>query len=412
MRVLFVGFKKLPERLAGEHFRSWPKTESYRTDGGRRWRWDDSLSIFDYNIVFLNAVKPPSVLGLALHRFLSDGGHLCIFVSRDSGSCINSYISVDSSHSGEAMTCGSTWIGKIVRKSQHKFRWSAVMNKGKYLANEAMVFSFSEMAKVVAGTVSRPGKFRGYEEIAFSPNRKCVCALAKIDDGRILALPRAADVSSSLLRELLDGIKANYLEETEETPQPPLWICSVTLPGEKPLLRKLSTIRQSFAESHDKLIGLTRPKDLLYLSGRELTRRVSEVFNRMGIHAEEKEDGGREDIEIEHEKLNGLVEVKGLKGYANIDDVRQLLDWWLNRIEVNPNVKGVLIVNHYRDMEPSKRKDPYTKSAMELGRNNKFCLMTTVDLLEMYKRYLQSEETSETIVEKIGSSEGLLDLSS
>jgi len=347
-------------------------------------RWVSTVSIFDFDIVCVNAVNPPQRLTNDLYSFLKDGGILCAFVSGANSQCLQPFIAADANHSGKKIGyCGNSqnrWLVRLLSNAEYEFGWSAVLRKGE--------------------------RTTSFEEIAYSPNRKCVCAIARLAQGVVIGIPTPVSNLSSILRRVLDDIKSNFVQDDEQG-APPECASAVLLPGEQPLLDDIGKIEESLSAKRQELSILAKPKEILHLSGERLSQAVCELLLQMGVDASYREERGRQDIEIRLGDLVGLVEVKGLKGYANVDDVRQLLDWYIDAGGLSTGLKGIFILNHYRGLEPDAREEPYTPDALRLGTTNHFCLMTTVDLLAIYKRHALGEESSQDAMKNIFDTEGL-----
>jgi hypothetical protein len=130
----------------------------------------------------------------------------------------------------------------------------------------------------------------------------------------------------------------------------------------------------------------------------------------MGFDTNLKENEGRQDIEIKFNSFFAIIEAKGLEGYANNNALRQLLDYYVTASENNPDVKGVFIVNHFRDKNPSERGQPFTEAALNLAKNNDFCLLTTIDLFKLYNLFLKHEMQTAQIIDIIKNTKGLVTL--
>jgi len=117
-------------------------------------------------------------------------------------------------------------------------------------------------------------------------------------------------------------------------------------------------------------------------------------------------------------KVHAIIEVKGKEGYANNEDIRELLQWWTEKLEEDENVKGIFILNHFRKINPEDRKklckeklkeeDPFTKAAQKIAENNHFCLMTTYQLFQIYRKYLEKKIKKEDIIKLLKQTEGAL----
>jgi hypothetical protein len=187
----------------------------------------------------------------------------------------------------------------------------------------------------------------------------------------------------------------------------PKWVSNIYLPGEKAKITSLNKNYEDFQKGSQEYEEFIKVKNILYLYGNELSIELCNMFEKIGISSTLKEIQKRQDIEILHGDFYGIIEVKGLLKHADVDDIRELLDWWITESKTKPDVKGIFIVNHYRDKEPKLRVTPYTPHAIQLAENNKFCLMTTVDLFNIYCDFLIEKINSENIIRAIKNTSGI-----
>lgn len=191
------------------------------------------------------------------------------------------------------------------------------------------------------------------------------------------------------LRDLLNCIENRYKVPRDRVV--PSWASKpgYRLPSEAEMDEQARTIEK-------QRTTLNRIKSILWLDGEELVNSLGETFTKLGIRCEVKEREGRHDLEITEPELHAIVEVKGLSGYANDEPVRQLLDWWTRVANQGNEVKGVLIVNDFKDIEPALRqnkmnetirgsKGPFTANAETIAIGMNFCLLTSNQLFELVK---------------------------
>ncbi len=148
----------------------------------------------------------------------------------------------------------------------------------------------------------------------------------------------------------------------------------------------------------------TELEQLLFTQGDQLRKSVAYAFKKLGFNVkipEEKEP--IEDMEISLGDYEAIVEVKGKAAHATLTDLRQLLQYYINKREFakRTRIKAIFVVNHYCHTDLEQRKDPYVKEALELAEKYNICLLTTQDLYEMIGRYIQGEVTVHKIQEMI-----------
>jgi hypothetical protein len=124
-----------------------------------------------------------------------------------------------------------------------------------------------------------------------------------------------------------------------------------------------------------------------------------------------KENPDNPDVTFEHAGKKVLVEVEGTTNAGGKAKVLQL-DGWIRR-EIDKGIKaeelqGILVVNHFRTIEPRLRKDPLGSHAKEYLKRYDSRFLTTPFLFETLRRAkeegLKKEEAREIIWqgEKIG----------
>ncbi|KCZ71910.1 hypothetical protein ANME2D_01966 [Candidatus Methanoperedens nitroreducens] len=223
-------------------------------------------------------------------------------------------------------------------------------------------------------------------------------------NGYVILMPLfEEDKFVQVLNDLLDIIKKNYFQKNiiSSSTQTPLWV------NKYQINKEINLIKQ-FEEIKSELHRYNEIRKILYTTGIELTKAVAYVFSELGFKVIEKEHEGLHDIEAETDKFFSIIEVKGLKGHANVDDLRQLLDHHIEASKQNEDVKGIFILNHYKEDEPSNRKEPFSKDAIRLGTKNEFCMMTTIDLFKIYSQYIEGKIKIETIISRIKETKGPL----
>lgn len=239
-----------------------------------------------------------------------------------------------------------------------------------------------------------------------------------LGNGRTIFLPfynfETGEEESTFLRELIDSIERRYKVPKEKTI--PSWAsrADYRLPSEEDLDKRASAIEQERST-------LTRIRSILWLDGIELVNSVAETLTWLGVQCEVKEAERRHDIEIRERALHGIMEVKGLSGFANLEGIRQLLDWYGEAIKEDSDVKGIFLVNDFREIEPRLRqgkmtetvKDgryPFTKEAERIATNNDFCLVTAYQLFTVVKQKMSGTFDKSDFLGRLKSAKGVLQL--
>jgi len=223
------------------------------------------------------------------------------------------------------------WAYHFMKKYQKNFTWKAH-------ANYSVVSYDEEQSKRYVATNIEDNP------IAFE---------APLGNGRMLYLPfynfAKEEEESIFLRDLLDAIENRYKVPRDELV--PSWASKTNyrLPSEEEVERNARMVEQ-------ERISLVKVKSMLWLDGVELVNSVAHTLTKLGIQCEVKEEEGKHDIEILEPELHAVVEVKGLTGFANYQDIRQLLDWQVEAEKGDERIKGIFVLNDFRDVEPELRE--------------------------------------------------------
>jgi len=394
LRVLFVGFSndEIPFSMPStETFRNIPFS-AYQTyvggryeniDGEKRdieyhYKYDEDIpTIYDYRVVFIrNPIeiyekkRKSTTMNMRndlinkkdeIKTFLEKGGILCTFLTFEK---INNYDWIPFSFniiskSGEEIESENTPFKKIFEK--HPLLWLAHF---KYTENSDVVLAKNLFGFPVA-LVRRKGK------------------------GIMIFLPiyrGQPDSSKTLLRDVIEVVKKNFLIQPGIKSIQPNWIEKYLLPDEKKLLKEINDNKKIIFE-YDVI------KQILYETGDVLVDSLKALFKKLGFQITIREKEGVHDIELEHEKFFAILEVKGKNKDANITDLRQLLQWYIDVQGENESrtVKPIFIINHFREKDPKERGEPFTQKAIEIGKKNDFCLITTYYLFNIYEKFLSGK---------------------
>lgn len=213
-----------------------------------------------------------------------------------------------------------------------------------------------------------------------------ISIIQEINLGKIIYLPYYnISFQKDLFRSLIDIIKTKILTKDEKNASiTPDWLGSSKyfLTNEEELIKQKNKIEEELKMSNTA-------KKILYESGKELSKSVSYILKQLHFKEVKFLEQEESDIQILDENIFFVIEVKGKKESADLDDLRQLLDWYIREQskDETKEVKGIFIVNHYKDKDINDRKDPFTKKAIEFASNNNFVLITTSELFNIFKDY-------------------------
>lgn len=390
LRILFLGFGKLPEKRDDEHFDSVPIEFSLYTYDFAK----PLPALYDYHIVVLSdlvkqipSYKLEKLKGQFEKLLLAPFHGVVITTLHDSleyyswcpikpriVSARGSSIEVQKSH----------WVAPLLEKFKSLLYWVAHGD-----------FTFSELRKedkrLIAAT-----------NISDNP----ICFEGKFGKGTILYLPcinAEEETRLKFYRELLDKIKENLLKKEYEIP--PTWLSQSQYTFDRERI-----LEQEIEKYRDELSLFEKARNILWKSGSELTYDIATILEQLDLSIKVVEKEGRHDIEIVEKELHAIAEIKGLKKSASVDDLRQLEDWVAEKIKEDENIKGVFIVNHYKDLSLEQRGDPFTIDAERIAKRNQYCLMTTQQLFDAFKLKLAGKFDKNLFITKIKECNGVFKL--
>ncbi len=167
--------------------------------------------------------------------------------------------------------------------------------------------------------------------------------------------------------------------------RPPDWVGSWVLPGEEDLGNTISgmtqqivTLQSKSQELRAKLYELSSVKNLLYERDTPLEEATKAAFKEMGLNLEK--EGDKDFVSTGTERV--IFEVTGSEGSIDVDKFRQLLDYLMTDKLQGNSSKSILIGNHYINLPPEKRGEPFTQKAIAQSKVHDTCLLPT---LELYK---------------------------
>jgi len=232
------------------------------------------------------------------------------------------------------------------------------------------------------------------------------------EEGYIFLLPapdeeksEEGEVAKYLIKnysEIIRILKEGKKEEIEEEEVKPEWLENILSEEEKELLDEYQKIEE-------KIGKITFFKRLLYQTGKGLENVVRKALLEIGIEAKKIGEGTVPDLEATlGEGLTGIIEIKGVRGKINLDHLRQLLQYYMDKKEIEKqNVKGILIANYEIDKNPEERsEEAFSKDAIDLAENYGFCLITTTDLynalIKLWNDDTLGEKIKNNIKQKVG----------
>jgi hypothetical protein len=231
-----------------------------------------------------------------------------------------------------------------------------------------------------------------------------------------LPAPTHREQVTIFLQNLLEALNRSLA--TEEPA--PSWTNEFPIPGMENLQKQierasleLSELQAQISTYKEKLDELVRIRNtLLFGDGRNLEQAVNCVLAAIGYNPIPG-PVGQQDLTFEHEGKHFLAEVKGSTSSASETHIKQLNSKKTQFIEDQRiDVKGVLIINPWRQHEPAERENKerliFPEQIMALVNIWKFSLMTTMQLLQIYRLHLEGKLDSHKLASDIYDSVGPL----
>lgn len=153
---------------------------------------------------------------------------------------------------------------------------------------------------------------------------------------------------------------------------------------------------------------MNEEKRIFIESGEKLENIVRDIFKKIGYKII-KFGGNEEDLVISDDTNTFVFEIKGLDGSAAEKNSAQAVKWTTNYfIDTGIKAKSVLIVNAYKNMELKERKEAFPNQMLKYSEYQQICLMDSVQLYNIYNKFLNKEISKEDISKKILSTNGII----
>ncbi len=235
----------------------------------------------------------------------------------------------------------------------YQFEWECAVEMGSEVAIRPL--GWNNVGQTVAFSLRS-----GLGEIAFVPNPK---------DRKTLA---------AVVRSQIRFAAEKIAERT--IPPAPRWYMAFGGDLEQRL-------HGAAASANAELAQFLRIKACLFATGPALTDSIAvglrQLLSPLGYRVEDREGEGHQDIEAESEDMELRIECKGVKGSTDIDDVRQLHDY-CTRTPPKKSLKGILVVNHFRNDPPQARGQVATTEAVNLAKAHGYCILSAPLFFQSY----------------------------
>lgn len=204
--------------------------------------------------------------------------------------------------------------------------------------------------------------------------------------GKVIWLPATTDLPSTDAVNLI--LRERYGIGTEQTA--PIWTQVYELPREQPIKEEVHRLEAETQRLKDMLQGAQqqlqqegRFRKLLYETGEDVLEPVvREALRELEAIVVEPQKRGREDGRLtDPSGRQGMLEIKGVKGQAKLDHVRQLRQWVEDaECEEVWEGKGILIANVFIESPPQQRRVSFSENSVPLAKRANLCLITTTQL--------------------------------
>ncbi|QPH84111.1 hypothetical protein CVT06_02975 [Campylobacter concisus] len=187
----------------------------------------------------------------------------------------------------------------------------------------------------------------------------------------------------------------------------PDWFNSLEYFDDAALKNKRSELLNMYRQIKDidrQIDKNNRFKSILYSNGDELIDVVKgilvDIFKLQDDHFI---DVKKEDFRFKFRDINFIVEIKGINTNVKNSNIAQckkhVTDFLIAEDTMSPNnVKGLLIINPQRDIDPSKR-EPIHADQINYAKSEDILIITTLELLKLYQAYTKDKVVSNVCFE-------------
>lgn len=212
----------------------------------------------------------------------------------------------------------------------------------------------------------------------------------------------------------------NTSKDSVEIPE---WINNITLLDDEAQHKIINDNNNVIVEAQnkiknaeDKLQLNLKYKSILYTNGNKLVEIVFEILERI-LDADLSDfiDVLKEDFLLKFQDITFIGEIKGISTNVKNDNISQLVRHYWNYKEeleeksIGENVKGLLIINPFRNKDINER-EPIHQNQIHLAERDGCLIIETYTLLKIFEMHEQGKINSEHCIEIFSKEEGLLDI--
>jgi hypothetical protein len=290
--------------------------------------------------------------------------------------------------------------------SKHIKKWSYFLEKydlGKYKPQKRKYVDMF-ILPLLTNLANKPLAFEVTCEeydtvVSYVRNEEMYEKINKICSQSILFLPPTTEIS---IEEAIDYLLEEIRGVTKESVLPK-WTENIKIYGEEELLKKIKEaeeLKRKLENELEKykleLSELVKFKKLLTTNGEELENIVEETFKLLGVEVKNGPKGKEDKIIIDPDTNSEIpVEITGAKYSIPEKKLNQLIGRLVDeeRIEkIKCKCQGILIGNHYKEIELKERGRPFEPEVIKKAEVSKICLLSTSELLKAVNAKLSGEE--------------------
>lgn len=345
------------------------------------------------------------------------GGGVCILIAAQSRN-----IDIIQDFTYARTTAPGSLIENINKKQIPTYKWfegNTYFNKLKLeitltagtnieLLSNKKVFKdyFNEKEKIEYYKIIRPYREDSFNKIAVNKvTGDSVAGFSEIGKGTLIIIPEKEGQDKLILENLIGIGKEFYKTRySKEHISQPIWVNEYKSKHEKDVDKNLE-------EHRKKRTKLDSIKTLLYAGGDSLVDGIINVFEDFGYTAENTKKAFPTDIFIkEGKKLIFAIEATGTVNKISRTDkkITQVLDYIQTH---SRDEKVILMANTHKDKEIKERpKENFTPTAVNFLEKNEVCMITTVELYNLWIKFIEGKISKEKITESLLNSNGLFKL--
>jgi len=189
------------------------------------------------------------------------------------------------------------------------------------------------------------------------------------------------------------------LDEILQLQSKPKWMKKYFFAEKTPILEKIANLKEEI--NRYEII-----ERLLYAT--DIPLEVSVTFCLKLLDFEEVThhlNKGDKDVSFKYKGNKYLVEVEGTKKQGDKRKITQLRGWVDNEVITNnqeiDKIKGIFVINHYRNLDPDDRGDPLTSHSKKFLKLYNYKFFTTKFLYDIVKQILDNSLSNDEAKSKI-----------